>query len=286
MPIVFQCRGCKNMRVAKWIGRCPDCGGFYNIEQRHEDVEGAEAAEPTDGEVISLSDAVKHVIEIPRLETGIKGLDLVLGGSEESGYGFAKNSLTLLCGDPGCGKSTILIQAFQALAKRRHSVLYVTGEQTVADIARRAKSFGKFPAKFLAVRETDLDSILDHIDEHKPALVAIDSIQTLSVDDDLEIGSAASIKAAVRALMDYAKDENVAIVIIGHVTKGGALGGPRALEHYVDTNLYLANTDGGTRVLKCENKNRFGPVPVQASFRMTEQGLVEIDENAAVEGIM
>lgn len=280
MPIVYQCRSCKWFRVTRWIGRCPNCGGFFDIQQRHEDVEGAEPAEPTEGEVLSLSDAVNRIVEIPRLETDIAGLDSVLGG------GFATNSLTLLCGDPGCGKSTLLIQAFQALAKRRHPVLYVTGEQSISDIARRAKSFGKFPARFMAVRETDLDSILDHAEEHKPKVLAIDSIQTVSVDDDLEIGSAASIKAAIRALMDFAKEENVAIVVIGHVTKGGALGGPRALEHYVDTNLFLANADNGERVLRCDSKNRYGPVPRQARFRMTETGLVEIGDVEPIEGIM
>lgn len=277
MPIAYQCRGCKVMKPAKWIGRCPDCGSFYNIEQRHEDIPGAEAAEPTDGEVISLQDAVETVREIPRLETDIKGLDHVLGG------GFVNNSLTLLCGDPGCGKSTLLIQTFQALARRRYPVLYVTGEQTVADIARRAKSFGKFPARFMAVRETNIDAILDHIEEHHPAVVAIDSIQTINVDDDLEIGSAASIKAAVRTFMDFAKEHNVAMILIGHVTKGGALGGPRALEHYVDVNLFLANGSasavekGKHRILKCENKNRYSEVPREAHFKMTEGGLLEID---------
>lgn len=282
MPIVYQCRDCKISKVQKWTGRCPNCGGFFNIEQKHEDVDGAEEmTEFEDGDVVSLADAVKNVVEIPRLETDIKGLDEVLGG------GFAKNSLTLLCGDPGCGKSTLLIQTFQALAKRRHPVLYITGEQTVSDIAQRAKAFGKFPARFMCVRETDLDIILDHIDEHKPAIVAIDSIQTIAVDDDLDVGSAASIKAAVRAFMDYAKEEGVAIVIIGHVTKGGALGGPRALEHYVDTNLYLANAGGIDRVLKCESKNRYGAVPKQAKFRMTEAGLVEVvEKDEPVEGIM
>ena len=273
MPVAHKCRGCGYTSAKRWIERCPECGRFFNIRQVNADIPGAEIAEPVDGEVISLSDAIAHVVEVPRIETGIVGIDHVLGG------GFAKNSLNLICGDPGCGKTCLILQAFQALAKLHYNTLYVTGEQTVNDLALRAKSFGKFSARMVAVRETDLDTILDIIDDRKPDIVAIDSLQTLFIDDDLEIGGSMSIKIAVRELMKYAKDEGVAIVLVGHVTKGGAIGGPRALEHFVDVNLWLAgNKSDPKRVLRVDSKNRFGETPRQAVFEMTEKGLVEVHE--------
>ena len=256
------------MAVHEWSFRCPNCGGFFDIKRINADLPGAEIAEPIEGEVVSLQDAIDRVVVVPRIESGILGVDHVLGG------GFANNSLTLLCGDPGSGKSTLVIQVFRAIAKLRRDALYITGEQTVNDIALRARSFGKFPGRMAAVRETDLDRMLDLMDDRKPEIVAIDSAQTIVVDDDLEVGSSASVKAAVRELMKFAKDQSIAIVVIGHMTKGGAIGGPRALEHFVDVNLFLAKTGNHERALRC-SKNRFSEAPRHADFIMTEAGLVE-----------
>lgn len=270
MPVAFQCRGCGCVKPKSWVERCNECGGFFNIRQVNQDIEGAEAAEPIEGEVISLEDAIKHVVIVPRLETGIAGIDYVLGG------GFAHNSVSLLCGDAGSGKSTLILQVFQSLAKLRHDVIFITGEQSVNDIAIRAQSFGKFPARMVACRENDLDAILDIAEDRHPAMVCIDSAQTLFVDDELEVGGAMSIKVAIREVMRFAKDQNIAFLVIGHITKGGAIGGPKALEHFVDVNLYFARGQGSTRILRCDSKNRYGEVPRKAEFEMSENGLRDL----------
>lgn len=250
-------------------------------------MEGAEETEPVDGEVISLQDAINHVVAVPRIETGIVGIDYVVGNRTEGG--FAQNGLYLLCGDPGGGKTTLLLQAFLGIAKRRYPALFITGEQEVKDVAVRAKNFGKFPGKMMIAKETDLDTILDIIEEHEPAIVGIDSAQTLFVDEDFEIGGGSTIKIAIRELKKIAKQRDVAVVIIGHITKGGAISGPRALEYFVDCNLYLSGRkNDNRRTLKCEFKNRYGETPRQAEFIMTEAGLVpapEVDEEEQLESI-
>lgn len=276
MPIAWKCRSCGHEQVKKWSGFCPGCCLPYDVRQINSDLPGAQIAEPIDGDVIPFSDAVTQVIELPRIETNIAGVDYVLGG------GFAKNGLYLLCGSPGSGKTTVLLQVCQALSKLRHDVLYVTGEQTVNDLALRAKAFGKFNSRMSAVRETDLDAILDILDERKPALAVIDSIQTIFVSDDLESGSSMSIKVAVREFMKFAKEQGIAIVLIGHITKGGAIGGPQALNHYVDCSLFLeGRKESSKRILRCDQKNRFAGkdgTPVKSKFDMTEVGLVEAVE--------
>lgn len=272
MPIAYKCRECGVIRPVKWLGKCPGCFRYFDIRQINADIPGAAESPPMDGEVVSLQDAVNHVVHIPRIETGLQSVDYVLGG------GLVPNSIILLCGDPGSGKTTVLIQVLRLLAVQRHDVLYVTGEQTVGDLAQRAKSFGKFPGRFAAVRETYLDTILDHVEERQPAVVVIDSIQMINVDDDLEVGSAASIKAAIRAFTDYGKENSTVFIIIGHVTKGGVIGGPKALEHHVDVSLHLSgNKFHKIRYLKCDSKNRAGPTPRFAKFEMSDTGLIELD---------
>lgn len=237
------------------------------------DLPGAEQADPVDGEVMSLSDAIATAKEEPRIQVGIDSWDFILGG------GLVKGSLTLLCGDPGSGKSTILIQALRSIAIRRHTVLYITGEQQVKAVALRAKNFGSFPGRFSIVREKYIDAICDFIEEHEPEVVVIDSIQTIVVDEDYGHGTSASIKAAISVFMDVANKKNVTFIIIGHVTKDGGIGGPRALEHYVDTNLYLQGSKRDKfRSLRCDFKNRGGETPRAAKFEMTKIGLVEVSK--------
>jgi len=271
IKMAYRCRDCHHVKAVKWRMRCPGCGGFFNIEMvPAANVDGGgEAVEPEDGDVMTLRDAINCAVEVPRIKTGIDAIDHVLGG------GFARNGIYLLCGDPGAGKTTVVLQSFLAISKQKHPTLYVTGEQTISDVALRARSFGKFPARMMVTRETDLYGILDTIDDNEPEVVAIDSAQTLYIDDDYEVGSAATIKKAIRELTEYAKERKVAIVIIGHVTKGGGIAGPRTLEHYVDCNLYLSgNKFSQVRVLRCDSKNRYGETPREARFVMTEHGLV------------
>lgn len=277
-PVAFQCRGCKgpNPPLPKkwWNKPCPNCGRWYNIKEVYADIPGAAEAEPIDGEPISLQDAINHAVEVPRIESDMEGLDYVLGG------GFASNGIYLLCGDPGVGKTTVVLQILRNIALLRRDTLYVTGEQFVSDIALRAKSFGKFPGRMAVMRETSLDRIIEIAEDKKPRVLAIDSAQTLVVVNelgrDLDVGSATSIKTAARILTEFSKANGICVIMIGHVTKDGAISGPRSLEHYVDCSLYLAgNETNPARVLRCDAKNRYGQTPRRAEFLMTQGGLVE-----------
>lgn len=265
MPVAFRCRDrdCAFTAIKKWIGPCPGCHRFYDIKTVNEDIEGAELGNVSDDEVQSLQDYVEKEIVVPRLETQIEGFDYVLGG------GFATNSVTLITGDPGAGKSTAVLQAFKNLATQRYNVLYISGEQRITDVALNAKRLGKLPAKLVAKYETDLDKILDIVDDRKPSIVAIDSVQAISIDG-LEMGSAASIKTILREVVSFAKDHSTAFVLIGHLTKDGSIAGPQALSYYVDTTLYLEKIGDVRRILQTP-KNRFGAAPRFADFEMTEE---------------
>lgn len=204
-----------------------------------------------------------------------------LGEGEYFGFTLDSDGRFLLGDFTVTHNTTVLIQTLQAAARLRYDALYITGEQTVGDLALRARSFGKIPARMVAVRETDLDVILDIIDERQPAIVVVDSAQTIFVDDELEVGGAASIKVAIRELMKAAKETNTTIIVIGHVTKGGAIGGPKALEHYVDCSFHLSGTKTSKiRTLRCDSKNRFGDTPRQARFTMGDDGLTALDKFA------
>jgi DNA repair protein RadA/Sms len=274
LSTAFECRGCGIQKIHKWTGACPGCGRYgWNIREVNADIPGGPAAEPIEGDVISLKDVEEF--EITRYETGVPGIDRVFGG------GIVPGSLTVITGDPGAGKTTILLQALQALARQRYDVLYVTGEQRLSEVKMRAKDLGKLPTKLQAVRETDIDAIFEKIDDLKPIVAVLDSLQSTVADEDLEIGSTQSIKAIVRAAMHFAKTRNIAIIMVGHIVKGGGIAGPKALEHFVDVSLHLkGDKKSKQKQLCCDSKNRFaGPegTPVHADFLMTEHGLVEYD---------
>lgn len=279
MPIAFRCRDrdCGYTAAKKWTERCPGCGGWFNILQVNEDLPGAELGSVDDGNPVSIQDAADTVREVPRIETGIAGVDHVLSG-EAPGEpeGFVAGGVYLLTGDPGAGKTTLLLQTCQALAQRRCEVLYITGEQTVSALGKYARRIGKFRARATVIRETDLDAILDLIEEKQPKVVVVDSVQMVFVNDDLAVGSSGSIKTAIRVLTEAAQQNNVVMIIVGHVTKDGAISGPRALEHHVDVVLHLAGTKADpVKFLRCDSKNRFGETPRSTRFLMTQSGLIE-----------
>ena len=277
MGVGYVCVGCRNdpPLPVRWTGRCPNCGRCYDIKEKATDDEGFEVKEIDDDEVVPLQDAMARTVERERLESGIENFDAVLGG------GLVPGSTVLLCGGPGSGKTTLLLHVLRELAIRRIDVLYVTGEQAVSDLALTAKRFGhKFPARLGATRQTDIDEILDKIDETEPKVVVIDSIQMVEVDEELQVGSAASVKAAIRIFKEYAEKERVVLLIIGHITKGGAISGPRTLEHNVDVVLQFEKKTDLRRVLRCPNKNRFGKIGEEAHFNMTQKGLIPVDEDA------
>jgi DNA repair protein RadA/Sms len=204
------------------------------------------------------------------MSTGVSEFDRVVGG------GIVSGSLVLLGGDPGIGKSTLVMQIASQIAKNK-KVLYISGEESVRQIGLRAKRLGIEPRNLFILSETNIDLILEHIKTEKPSFVIVDSIQTMYSEDVMSAsGSVGQVSLCAQKLMKTAKREHVAIALIGHVTKGGNLAGPRLLEHLVDVVLYLeGDRYGGFRILR-GIKNRFGSTNETGIFEMTKEGMAEV----------
>ena len=268
----FVCQSC-GFESSKWLGKCPSCGGWNTFveEARRADLrprnsrvkaKGGEAA-PRTLDQISLADRA-------RMQTGIGEFDRVTGG------GIVPGSLLLIGGDPGIGKSTLTLQLMHTLARDR-KVLYVSGEESLEQIKLRADRLGIASGNILLLSETALESILPAIEDAKPDIAVIDSIQTV-YRGDLESapGSVGQVRECGAELMRLAKQRNVATILIGHVTKEGVIAGPRTLEHMVDTVLYLeGERHHAYRILRSV-KNRFGSTNEIGVFQMEETGLREV----------
>lgn len=272
---VFFCQNC-GYESAKWMGQCPGCkewNSFVEEPVRKETHMGV--ASRTGGSRGSLptptvlADVCVHVED--RVSTGMKELDLVLGG------GIVKGSLTLVGGDPGIGKSTLLLQVCRHLSDAGHSVLYISGEESLSQIKLRADRLGTFSGKMELLCETNLDEIAEVIRVQKPEVVVIDSIQTMYNEAVSSApGSVSQVRESTGILMQLAKGLGVSIFIVGHVTKEGTVAGPRVLEHMVDTVLYFeGDRHASYRILRGV-KNRFGSTNEIGVFEMQEQGLVEV----------
>lgn len=271
----FVCQQC-GAQSPKWTGRCPTCQGWNTfVEERivpqPRSREGAERAPRV---AIPLDQVPGSADE--RLPTGMAEFDRVLGG------GIVAGSLVLLGGDPGIGKSSLLMQA-SARLRERGTVLYVSGEESAAQVKLRARRFGIDGAGILLLAETDLATVMETIRSTRPALAVIDSIQTMSSD---AIGSAAGgvsqLRECAARLLELAKGEDIPIFLIGHVTKEGAVAGPRVLEHIVDAVLYLEGERFHSfRVLRA-TKNRFGSTDEVGVFEMGEAGLREVADPSGV----
>jgi DNA repair protein RadA/Sms len=281
---VYACRGCGHVSPTKWRGPCLHCDGFWAINTRaasaseHPD---AQRYEPEEGQLVDLCDVSEDVEEAPRLKIGgklFKSTNALLGG------GIVPGTVTLLSGPPGAGKSTVALQMLQRLAQR-YRVLYATGEESIKKVALRAKRLGDFSDKLKAINQTSLVELLEHVDDVRPAVAVIDSVQTLVVDNEitgepLRIGSPASIETAIREISKHAQESEVAYWIIGHVTRDGEIAGPSSgLMHAVDTILYFGMPNKVRRVLRCDGKNRYGSITETALFDMTAAGLVEANED-------
>jgi len=264
----FVCQSCGN-QFPKWIGRCPSCQGWNTlVEERIVAAPKGRGMARAPREPIAL-DAVPNDAE-ERISTGIGEFDRVLGG------GVVRGSLVLLGGDPGIGKSSLLMQASARLATRG-TVLYCSGEESAAQIKLRARRFGIEGPNILVLAETDLGTIIEAIRRIRPIFTVIDSIQTMSSDI---IGSAAGgvsqLRECAARLLDVAKGDDVPIFLVGHVTKEGAVAGPRVLEHIVDAVLYLEGERfHAFRILRA-TKNRFGSTDEVGVFEMGETGLREV----------
>ncbi len=275
---VFCCQAC-GYQTPKWMGKCPDCGEWQSF------IEEIKAVKPDQGTIRGLSfpqtqpvpiDSVKLEQE-DRLLTGISEFDRVLGG------GLVSGTLILIGGDPGIGKSTLMLQALNGLAGARRKVLYVSGEESIRQIRIRSQRLTATGSDLLVVSENDIDSILLMADSVQPDVMVIDSIQTMfSPDLTSAPGSVTQVRESAMRLMLLAKRTGIPIFLVGHVTKDGAIAGPRLLEHMVDTVLYFeGDRDHVFRILRAV-KNRFGPTNEIGVFEMRENGLNQVANPSAV----
>ena len=268
----FFCKEC-GYESAKWMGQCPACRAWNTFVEepagRKESPSGrmrpAKRAVPARLEDISVE-------ESDRDSTGYQELDRVLGG------GVVPGSLVLVGGDPGIGKSTLLLQVCRNLAAAGRKVLYISGEESLRQIKLRANRIGSAPGNLLFLCETSLDSIQETIMEVKPQVVIIDSIQTMYREEISSApGSVSQVRESTNLLMQIAKGQGITIFIVGHVTKEGVVAGPRVLEHMVDTVLYFeGDRHASYRILRGV-KNRFGSTNEIGVFEMREQGLAEVE---------
>lgn len=269
---VYFCQNCGHEET-KWLGQCPACKEWNTFveEKVLASSISAQAGAKTvrDINVVSLSEV--SVDDHTRIETGMQELDRVLGG------GIVPGSLVLVGGDPGIGKSTLLLQVCQKLAQER-SVLYISGEESLSQIKLRANRMGEFQENLKLLCETNLDTIRNVIENRKPELVIIDSIQTMySEDVSSAPGSVSQVRESTHVFMQLAKGLGITIFIVGHVTKEGTVAGPRVLEHMVDTVLYFeGDRHASYRILRGV-KNRFGSTNEIGVFEMRQNGLVEVE---------
>jgi len=271
---IFICQQC-GFRSPRWMGRCPDCQEWSSLEECRivEEKEERGRLGPATKEIkrpVPITEARPHGFS--RLSTGIREFDRTLGG------GIVPGSLILLGGDPGIGKSTLVMQACANLSRNGQLVLYVSGEESVEQIQGRAVRVDALSDRFLLATETCVGNILGQVEQLKPALLVVDSIQTtFSETLPSPPGSISQIREVAHRLLEAAKGERVSILIVGHVTKDGSLAGPRALEHIVDTVIYFEGERQNLfRILRA-TKNRFGSTDEIGIFEMTEGGLKEVE---------
>lgn len=269
----FVCNNC-GYASPKFLGRCPNCGKWNTlVEERMSDPKAERKSRVSfDGKHTQpqlISDVAMH--EEPRVKTGMEELNRVLGG------GVVDGSLVLIGGDPGIGKSTLLLQLSGRLAETQRKVLYVSGEESASQIKMRAERLKVNSERFYLYPETDMSSVRAVIEELHPEYVIIDSVQTMQEPDiESAVGSVSQIREITAELMQIAKTNNITIFIVGHVTKGGAIAGPKILEHMVDTVLYFEGDLHHTyRILRAV-KNRFGSTNELGIFEMREEGLREV----------
>ncbi|MBI2089797.1 MAG: DNA repair protein RadA [Deltaproteobacteria bacterium] len=277
VKIIYACQSC-GYQSPKWLGKCPDCNQWNTLVE-----EKIERASHPRGELaLGAAEGASPVSEIsaaekPRVTSGIKEFDRVLGG------GLVRGSVVLIGGDPGIGKSTLLLQAFSALSQAGHTCLYVSGEESRQQIKMRAERIGTTSSELLLLSETSLERILDQIQKVHPRVLVIDSIQTIFTSSlPSAPGSIGQVRECSGAIIVLAKKKGLSTFLIGHVTKDGSIAGPRVLEHMVDTVLYFEG-DGGHnfRILRAV-KNRFGSTNEIGVFEMKEAGLREVSNPSEI----
>ncbi len=275
----FECQQC-GYQTPGWLGRCPDCGtwgSLTEVVQAPSDgsLRAQPAPAPTGPPPVPLTDVpgIAHRLA----PTGIGELDRVLGG------GLVPGGVILIGGDPGIGKSTLVLQAAGALARRQLRVLYVSGEESLAQVGERGRRLGVSATDLYLAAETSLEAVVEQISSLKPAAVIVDSIQTVwSRSLASAAGSLSQVREVAGRLTEVAKRDEVGVWLVGHVTKDGSLAGPRALEHLVDTVVYFeGDRQHSHRILRA-TKNRFGPTDEIGVFEMRADGLAPVDNPSAL----
>jgi len=270
--LLFVCGQC-GFESRKWLGRCPDCGAWDSLTEQHKQVTVRHGRKAATAQPLAAAGEEECV----RLVTGIGEMDRVLGG------GIVPGSLVLIGGDPGIGKSTLILQLLASLAVKGLKVLYVTGEESVRQIRMRAGRLKIDDRDIYISTENCVEAIVDLATKMQPALLAVDSIQTVfSEEVGSAPGSVTQVREATARMMTLAKSSHLPILLVGHVTKDGSIAGPRVLEHMVDTVLYFEGDRGQVfRILRTV-KNRFGSTNEIGVFEMQESGLAGVDNPSAL----
>jgi DNA repair protein RadA/Sms len=278
---VFGCQAC-GFESSKWLGRCPDCGEWNSFVEERQEVPTAAAkgrapsaftetgAKPKPYDLVDAADT-------PRIPSGIGEFDRVLGG------GIVPGSMVLIGGEPGIGKSTLLLQVAHLLGRQGGAVLYVSGEESEKQIKMRGERLGITGSGLFLMAETSLERILEHVDQLKPAALVVDSVQTIySSRFPSAPGSISQVREVATQLLMLAKGRGVTTFLIGHVTKDGALAGPKSLEHIVDTVLYFEGEKHQHHRIVRAVKNRFGAISELGVFEMTGTGLQAVPNPSAL----
>jgi DNA repair protein RadA/Sms len=270
---LYVCSKC-DAQYPKWAGRCLECGSWGTVKESTEQAPSKTSTKAVKFNTETLID-LKNISDkqFARMSTRIKELDDILGG------GIVPGSINLLGGDPGIGKSTLVLQILKNLESLDRPLLYVSGEESAEQIKLRMNRLKYIPKNLKFLSETNIEQVCAAIQELKPAIAIIDSIQTVySSDVDNEAGNVAQIRACTVKIMEVAKKNNIPVIITGHVTKDGSVAGPKTLEHLVDVVLYIEGDKlHGFRLIR-SNKNRFGSTDELGVFEMTSTGLKEVND--------
>jgi DNA repair protein RadA/Sms len=270
---VFRCAQC-GAEAGKWAGKCAACGAWNTLVEEPAVPRGAS---PRRDEVRSRPLASVETRAIQRCETGIAELDFVLGG------GLVPGSMVLVGGEPGIGKSTLLLQAAAALGQRGHRTIYVSGEESPSQIRLRADRLAHSAGEVAVLGETSLEQIVAVARAEAPAVMVVDSIQTVATEAlEGAPGSVGQVRECAARLMRFAKDDGVAVLVVGHVTKDGGIAGPKTLEHVVDTVLYFEGEGSADHRVLRATKNRFGSIDEIGVFTMTSRGLEAVGSPSAL----
>jgi DNA repair protein RadA/Sms len=264
----YRCTEC-GWSTPKWVGRCGECQAWGTVDQAGAPRLRAVSAGPVTAPAQRIGDV--DVAAARARSTGVDELDRVLGG------GLVPGAVVLLAGEPGVGKSTLLLEVAARAAAADHVALYVTGEESAAQVRLRAGRVGAVVDHLFLAAETDLAALLGHVDAVAPALLVVDSVQTVAAPDiDGQVGGVTQVREVTGALIAVAKSRGIATVLVGHVTKDGSIAGPRALEHLVDVVLHVEGDRHGRLRLVRALKNRYGPSDEVGCFELGDHGILGI----------